>query len=35
MPYKLFAQTSFFTPELADPDSLAEGTVGWLLRFYN
>lgn len=35
MPYKLFAQTSFFTPEFADPDSLTEGTVGWLLRFHS
>ena len=35
IPYKLFAQTSFVTPEFADPDCLTDGTVGWLLRFYS
>lgn len=32
MPYKLRAQVSFFTPEFADPASLTEGAVGWLVR---
>lgn len=35
MPYKLFSQTSFFSPEFADPGCLAEGTVGWLLRLHS
>ena len=34
MPYKFFGQTSFFTPEFADPDCLTEGTIGWMLRVF-
>ncbi len=34
MPRKLFAQTSFFSPEFADPGCLEEGSVGWVLRSY-
>lgn len=34
MPHIQLSQTSFFSPEFADPSCLPEGTVGWLLRRY-
>lgn len=34
MPYLALSQTSFFTPEFADPQCLPEGSVGWVLRRY-
>lgn len=34
MPYKSLSQTSFFTPEFADPGCLPEGSVGWVLRVH-
>lgn len=32
MPYKPLSQTSFFTPEFADPECLPVGGIGWLFR---